>query len=400
MEQPMYSIKFNNIQQDLALFKLAQRGAATTKDNMSIKSAPVIVIGGGIVGASIAWHLAKEKNKRLAVWRLPIHSAGSMQLLRRRNIATTEKYYYDFRRRSMARWEEICKELPDLPIYRGGTLTCDGTPDERAEFYELHSTWGTKVRRMSQAALASLEPEIDNAQFSSVEWGLHTLEEGTIEAHIAAAQLIAHAELLGAQVVKTSVVGLLKHRNGRVSGVLTGCGKTYGSHVVLAACLGSVPLLATENIKLPLNSSEGLLISTTPTKKRYLNTLVRLPELHIRQAFDSRICFGASFAGVKPGHDPRATAEELFKQVQKVFKSGSELEFGSYTIGVWPDPEDGYPILGSTGLDDLDVAVMHSGVTNAALVGELLSKKILHGINDPMLDHFRLDRFKKTYAKL
>jgi hypothetical protein len=47
--------------------------------------------------------------------------------------------------------------------------------------------------------------------------------------------------------------------------VLTGCGKTYGSHVVLAACLGSVPLLATENIKLPLNSSEGLLISTTPT---------------------------------------------------------------------------------------------------------------------------------------
>uniref|UniRef100_A0A8H7K1D8 FAD dependent oxidoreductase domain-containing protein n=1 Tax=Bionectria ochroleuca TaxID=29856 RepID=A0A8H7K1D8_BIOOC len=399
MEQPSCSIKSNNIQQDLTLFKLAPRRAATTKNNMSGKSAPVIVIGGGIVGASIAWHLAKEEDVIIIAEAVGgVATPNSFCWLNA--TATTEKYYYDFRRRSMARWEEMCKELPDLPIYRGGTLTCDGAPDEREELYKLHSTWGTKARRMSQTDLAALEPEIDHAQFSSVEWGLYTPEEGTIEAHIAAARLIAHAELLGAKVVKTSVFGFLKHGNGRVSGVVTGCGKIYGSHVVLAAGLGSVPLLATENIKLHLNSSEGLLISTAPTKKRYLNTLVRLPELHIRQALDGRICFGASFAGGKPGNDPRATAEELFKQLQKVFKNGSELEFGGYTLGVRPDPEDGYPILGSTGLEGLDVAVMHSGVTNAALVGELLSKKILHRINDPMLDHFRLDRFRKTYAKL
>jgi glycine/D-amino acid oxidase-like deaminating enzyme len=159
-------------------------------------------------------------------------------------------------------------------------------------------------------------------------------------------------------------------------------------------------LLATENIVLPVNSTEGLIVNTEPTKKRYLNTLLRLPELHMRQTLDGRIRFAATFAGGTPGDDPQATAEELFRKLQKVFKTGHELEFGGYTVGVRPDSEDGYPILGSTGLEGLDVAVMHSGVTNAALVGELLSKKIIHGIEDPMLHPYRLNRFQKTRAAL
>lgn len=369
---------------------------------MVVQSAPVgpvLVIGGGIVGASIAWHLAKETDVIIIAETLGgVVTPRSFSWL---NAAgATQKYYYDFRRRSIARWAEIHKELPDLPISWGGTLTCDRTPDERAEFQERQYTWGTTIRRLSQTSLAALEPEIDDAQFSSVEWGLHVPEEGTIEAHVAAAQLIAHAESLGARVLKTSVTGFLRHENRRISGVVTGCGEVRGSHVVLAAGLGSVPLLALENIKLPMYSREGLLVNTTPTRKRYLNTLVRLPDLHMRQTLDGRIRFGATFAGGKPGDDPQATAEELFKRVQKAFKRGSELEFDNYTIGVRPDPEDGYPILGSTGLDGLDVAVMHSGVTNAALVGELLSKKIVHGIEDPMLDHFRLARFRTSYTRL
>ncbi|KAM0553382.1 hypothetical protein ACHAPJ_007396 [Fusarium lateritium] len=366
---------------------------------MSIQSAPIIIVGGGIVGASIAWHLAKEKD--VIIIAEEVGGVATPKSFSWLNAAgATQRYYYDFRRRSMARWVEIGKELPDLPIYWGGTLTCDGTPDERTKFEERQSTWGTNIRRMSQTALAALEPEIDKAQFSSVEWGLYVPEEGTIEAHVAAAQLIAHAESLGAKVLKTSVAGFLRCENNRISGVVTGCGKIHGSHVVLAAGLGSVPLLATENIKLPLNSSEGLIVNTALTKKRYLNTLVRLPGLHMRQTLDGRIRFGATFAGEKPGDDPQATAEELFQKVQKAFKNGSDLELGNFTVGVRPEPEDGYPILGSTGLDGLDVAVMHSGVTNAALVGELLSRKILHGIEDPMLDHFRLDRFDNSHAKL
>ncbi|KAJ5273299.1 hypothetical protein N7478_008424 [Penicillium angulare] len=366
---------------------------------MGLQSEPVIVIGGGIVGASIAWHLAKEKDVIIIAEEVGgIVTPRSFAWL---NAAgATQKYYYDFRRRSMRRWAEIAKELPDLPIYWGGTLVCDGTLEERTKFKERQGAWGTNMRRLDQTSIAALEPELDDAQFSSLEWGLHVPEEGNIEAHVAAAQLVAQAQSLGARLLKTTVTGFLKAENGRISGVMTGSGEVRGSHVVLAAGLASVPLLAAENVKLPMVSSQGLLANTKPTNKRYLSTIVRLPDLHMRQTLDGRIRFGASFAGGDPGKDPQVTADELFNKVQKAFKRGGELEFGNYTIGIRPDSEDGYPILGSTGLDGLDVAVMHSGVTNSALVGQLLSKKILHGVEDPMLDNFRLDRFKKNYSKL
>jgi glycine/D-amino acid oxidase-like deaminating enzyme len=64
-------------------------------------------------------------------------------------------------------------------------------------------------------------------------------------------------------------------------------------------------------------------------------------------------------------------------------------------VGYKPTPKDGLPIIGPTGLEAVSVAVMHSGVTNAAIVGELLSKQILTGEMDPNLEHFRLDRFNE-----
>lgn len=369
---------------------------------MTVQAGPVIVIGGGIVGASIAWHLAREKEREIIIIAQEVGGVVTPKSFAWLNAAgATEKFYYDFRRRSMARWLEMGKELPDLPIFWGGTLTCDKTPSQRLEFSQRQQEWGTKMDQMDLSSLLALEPEVDEAYFSSAGWGIHVPEEGTIEAHDAATQLIAHAEKLGAKVLRTTVTGFLRDSTDhRINGVVTGSGYIRGSHVVLAAGLASVALSATENIKLPLNSTEGLIVNTAPTEKRYLNTLLRLPELHMRQTLDGRIRFAATFAGGTPGDDPRATAEELFSQLQKVFKTGHELKFGGYTVGVRPDSEDGYPILGSTGVDGLDVAVMHSGVTNAALVGELLSNKIIHGIEDPMLRPYRLDRFEKTRAVL
>ncbi|KAF5988299.1 d-amino acid dehydrogenase small subunit [Fusarium bulbicola] len=332
---------------------------------MNVESAPVVVIGGGIVGASIAWHLAREKKDVILITETIGGVATPKSFCWLNAAGATQKFYYDFRRRSMARWAEMGKELPDLPIHWGGVLACDRTPEERQEFYERQRLWGTSFRRMETAELAALESQVDEAQFSLIKWGLHVPEEGTIEAQAAAAKLIAHAQSLGTKVHETRVTGFLKDDKGRVPGV----------------------------------GQEGLLVNTAPTEKRYLNTLLRLPGLHMRQTLNGRIVFGASFAGGQPGDDPQATAEDLFSQVQKTFKNGDELELSHYTIGVRPEPDDGYPILGSTGLEGLDLAVMHSGVTNAALVGELLAKKIVFGVEDPMLGDYRLDRFKND-AKL
>lgn len=368
---------------------------------MSAPPSNIVVIGGGIVGSSIAWHLSHDANVTIIAEKLGgVATPNSFAWI---NAAyDNEKFYYDFRYRSMKRWAEIADEVPNLPLHWGGSLNWDKEDDELKEYLENHSAWGYGIFRVEQSNIENMEPLLGEYQIP--EWGLYAFEEGTLEAAEAAELLIAHAEKeFGATVIEGAVESFLHAgENGtesRISGVVTSCGQEIVSdHFVLAAGLGSVPLLAAEGVDLPLTGRDGMLVNSKPTNKKFLNTLINAKDLHMRQTLlEGRIRSGADYTGGDTGDDPQTTAEELFAQVQASIIGGDELELDYYTIGTRPDPEDGVPILGPvTGLDGITVAVMHSGVTNAALVGELLSKQILSGETDSALEDFRFDRFRNS----
>ncbi|KAG8668429.1 hypothetical protein FPOAC2_07713 [Fusarium poae] len=350
----------------------------------------VVVIGGGIVGASIAWHLSSETN--VTVIAEDIGGVATPNSFAWINAASTDKkFYYDFRLRSMKRWKEIEQALDSLPISWGGTTTWDKSPEELEAEKVNASAWGYDVIRVDKTEISEIEPHIEETILP--EWGLAYGQEGALEAEIAARQMISQVEERGGKVVETRAKGFVK-TEGRVSGVVLDSGETLAAdHVVVAAGLGSVALLATENIKLPLDSSEGLLVNTKPTSKRLINGVINAPELHIRQTVEGALRFGSSYAGGDLGDDAETQARELFAKLQKAVVGGEELEYSHYTVGHRVLPEDGLPILGETGLEGSSVAAMHSGVTNGALVGELLSKLILTGEKDPILENFGLDRF-------
>jgi glycine/D-amino acid oxidase-like deaminating enzyme len=350
----------------------------------------IVVVGGGIVGASIAWHLAHEAN--VTVVAEDLGGVATPKSFAWINAATDDRTYYDFRIRSIERWVEISKELPELPIHWNGALSWNKPEDELEDYLENHLAWGYDIIRVNRTEISETEPRLE--QGGLPDWAVFARQEGAMEAESVAIQLIANAKAaFGAIILETTVTGLLKNPDGSVRGVTTQAGEVQADHVVLAAGLGSVPLLAAENIKLPLHGREGLLINTKPTEEKLLNTLYNGDKLHMRQTSDGRIRSGADFSGGDTGEDPQKAADDLFKKVQGAIQDGVNLEFDYYTIGVRPDPEDGLPILGATGLNGLTVAVMHSGVTNAAIVGELLSKQILTNTSDPLLDPYRLDRF-------
>lgn len=358
---------------------------------MDIQTGSNIVIGGGIIGASIAWHLAHSSNVTIIAEKLGgVATPNSFAWINAGGPA--DPTYYEFRNRSMQHWREMTKQIPELPISWTGALSWDATQNETASSQEGYLKAGTDIVRVDNTEMSALEPELENTFFPEWEWGLHVQDEGSVEAHIAAEMLVSEAEAMGAKVLTTSVSGFTKEA-GRVTGVTTSNGTIHGNHVILAAGLGSVPLLATENIRLPVEGRAGLLANTLPVNKQYLNTLFHGPDLNMRQTRDGRILAGESFAGSDAGVDAEKTAREIIAKVQQAFKGGEEIEYGYYTLGIRPDPEDGLPILGDTPLEGLDVAVMHSGVTLAAIVGKLIAEKVLTGHSDPILDYFRLDRF-------
>lgn len=353
----------------------------------------VLVVGAGIVGASIAWHLSKSTKVTVIAEDIggPASSASFAWL---NASSASDKSYYDFRVRSLKRWKEIERELPGLPITWNGSVNWHKPFETLMDKQVTLTGWGYGVMRMTGDEINFKEPGIKAE--SIADWGFYYTDEGAIEAHVAAQQMVADAEAKGnAKVIKASAKGLLK-TDGNVTGVILDSGEeVHGDHIVVAAGLGTVPLLATENITIPIRSVPALIVNSKPVDHQILNSLVNSKYLYMRQTKDGVIRAGCENPGDDPGEDPEKTAQDVFKILQDTLVEGDKLDFDYFTIGNKPTPEDGLPIIGPTGLDNVSVAVMHSGVTNAAIVGELVSKQILTGETDDALHQFRLDRFTR-----
>ncbi|KAF2643926.1 FAD dependent oxidoreductase, partial [Massarina eburnea CBS 473.64] len=356
----------------------------------------VVVIGGGIVGSSIAWHLSQSTGTNTTIIASKIGGVATPNSFAWVNAGSTDQqFYYNFRHRSMNRWRQIEQEIPGLSQYIRWTGSANWDiqdEEERAAYGEKLKEWGYDVVVVNKTEIeTTYEPAISESLLPN--WALRYTEEAQMEAHIVAEKLIEQAQANGAGLLETNVTSFIK-KDGRVTGVvLDGGEEIEADHVILAGGLGSVALLAAENVTLPLTPEAGLLINTVPTEKTFINSVVYSTELHMRQTADDRLRSGSDFGGSDPTDDPQAVADDLFAKLKSAFKEGDELEYDYYTIGYRPTPQDGFPILGETGVNGLTVAVMHSGVSNGAIVGELISKLVLTGEKDPALADFLLARF-------
>ncbi|QKD00193.1 NAD(P)/FAD-dependent oxidoreductase [Mesorhizobium loti] len=349
----------------------------------------VIVIGAGIIGASIAWHLTKAGAQVTVI----ADSAPG-------GVATPNSFawinaswgnpepYFRLRIRAMAEWKRLANDLPGLPLAWCGGLNWD-LPADRLEAYAAeHSSWGYGIERVDREQVARIEPNL--VEFPG--FALHVAEEGVAEPVATAKALLADAERQGARVLSSTVTALVQ-TDGRIAGVDTSHGLLAADEVVIAAGVGSPDIAATAGISLPIETPPGLIVHSRPYKK-LLNGLVHADKLHMRQTSEGRIIAGSDFAGGDPGDDPEATARDLFAVVKAALRGAEGLELDFHTIGYRPNPIDGFPIIGrAEGMDGVYVAVLHSGITLAPAVGLFATREILDGERDPLLAPYGLSRF-------
>ncbi|WP_322417677.1 NAD(P)/FAD-dependent oxidoreductase [Mesorhizobium huakuii] len=349
----------------------------------------VIVIGAGIIGASIAWHLTRA-GARVTV----VSESGPGGVATPNSFAWINaswgnpEIYFRLRTRAMAEWRRLANELSGLPLAWCGGL-CWDLPADRLEAYVAeHSSWGYGIERVGRERAAQIEPNLAEPP----EFAVYVAEEGVAEPVATARALLADAERHGARAV-ASTVSALAQTNGRTTGVDTSHGLIAADEVVIAAGVGSPDIAATAGIKLPIETPPGLIVHSRPYK-RLLNGLVHAVRLHIRQTAEGRIIAGSDFAGGDPGENPEATARDLFAATKAALRGAEGLELDFHTIGYRPNPIDGFPIIGrAEGMDGLYVAVMHSGITLAPAVGLFTAREILDGERDPLLTPYGLSRF-------
>ena len=278
----------------------------------------VIVIGAGIIGASIAYQLAKL-GARVTVLdeREPGGVATGASFAWINASWGNPEFYFRLRRRSMAEWRGLAAEVAELKVTWCGGLCWDITGETRDDFLREHSRWGYGMSLVTRKEIRKLEPNL----MAPPAEAIHVAEEGMVEPVEAAQALLAAARALGSEVFAPTRVKWLDVESGRIRGVMLEEGHIRADEVVVAAGAGSDELLASAGFKLPLDLPPGLLVHTHPAP-RLLNGLVLAPELHLRQTPTGELVAGSDFGGIDPGVDPRETAENLFRKVQEALKGG------------------------------------------------------------------------------
>ncbi len=352
----------------------------------------VIVVGGGIVGASIAYHLTRRGAGVTLIEAGAIGGEATARSWAWTNASFgNAKPYFDLRTHSMGLWDDLARALPDLPYRRTGTLYADNDRFSVEAFVENHSRWGYDCRLITRDQARQYEPavKLPDGPLALAEG------EGQVEATAAAQLLATEARKAGAMVFTgLGIDAVSVDGAGRVDGVQLDSAPIKADEVIVAAGIQTPRIVEPLGVKLPMRQPSGLLATTKPLPPLF-DRLILLPDLHVRQLPDGALLAGTSFTGEATDDTPEAQANALVARVREMIAGAEAAELSHWTIGYRPVPEDGLPVIGRPShIGGLYVATMHSGVTLAPAVGAMVAREILDGDRDPLLAPFGLDRFQ------
>lgn len=351
----------------------------------------VAIVGAGIVGAALAWHLVRG-GARVTVLdaRAPgdgatRHSWGWINA----GWGNPEPYFR-LRARAMAEWHWLDREIDGLPVAWNGSLSWALSVERLRAFALQHAAWGYDIRLVGRGEIGRLEP----ALAAPPDLAAHASAEGAVEPAAATGILLAAARRLGSIVLVGHGVRSLERRGSRVVGVRLSDGALMETDmVVVAAGAGSPALAATMDILLPLADPPALIVTTRPCRP-VLRGLVITPTMELRQVADGRLVAAATFRESDTVDGGANSARELAAEIGRLLVCEAPPELDTHVAARRPIPRDGLPIVGrAAATEGLFFAVTHSGVTLAPALGRFLADEMLTGGREPLLAPFGIERF-------
>jgi len=226
--------------------------------------ARVVIIGGGIVGASIAYHLVKLgwsdtlllERKRLTsgtTW----HAAGLVgQLRATANLTKLAQYTTDL----YAGLEAETGQATGFT--QRGSLSIATTPGRLEELMRSASmakTFGLEVVAVDPADIKRHWPLLN---VDDILGGVHLPGDGQTNPIDTTMALIKGATAGGAKVIEGIEVTAILTKDGRATGVSTADGDIIADHVVIASGMWSRRIGAAVGVDIPLQACEHFYIVT------------------------------------------------------------------------------------------------------------------------------------------
>lgn len=368
----------------------------------------IVVVGAGIVGSSVGYHLAR---KRASVQVLEAGRPGggtSAATFAYLNAIRFSGAYANLRVRAIRYWDDLAVQIGGSAfVHRDGCLFYTSTEADAAEL-ELHvagsSAAGLPFERWTAArVMAELEPDL---QLPDTPFPIIRLpDEGRLEVAPIIARLLADAREHGAEILTGERVTSVERVASGSMLVRTSQRWIDADRVVLCVGSGTEGFLQPLGIDIPVRTQPGVTVITRPLPAR-LRHVVYVGRVHFKPDGGGRILAGRTdYRTAVPSEDEAwAYARETIGLVQpwvRGFAEDAATEIEAVRIGTRSIPADGLPVIGCVpSLPHLYVATMHSGISLGGLIGRLVAEELVDEVEQPELEPYRPDRFLESRAIL
>jgi len=341
------------------------------------------IIGAGVIGASLAFHLSRAGAKVTVFEAAKPAAAASGHSFGWINASFyANPAHHHLRAAAITAHHWLTALLPDpAPNWQG----CLWFEDDAAldQIAADLAALDYPVEQLTQAQIAAAESQLADPPARA----LRLPAEGATDAAALTRALLAAA---GARLLSGLAVKTLINTAGQITGLRSPIGPFLADHTILAAGSGTPAPLAPLGLHLPMLARPGLILHSNPVPWR-LHHILATPQHEIRQDPTGRLIAPATTNhqadSAETIPDPQAASEATLSHLRALF-GDPHITLQSQAIGYRPVPGDGLPVVGQV-LPGLSVAVMHSGVTLAPLIGAALASEITGQGETPLLADFR-----------
>ena len=354
----------------------------------------VVIIGAGIVGASLSFALSQLGATVTVIDANGPASGATGQSFGWVNASFyADKAHFALRAEGIASYRRLGRVLNTRSIAWSGCLCWEETGEAFDNQANDLTTLGYNVKKVSGAEFRSLEPHVD-----APKRALHFKDEAAVDAVELTADLLAASN---ARLIIGCRVEGIETKNGKAVGVRIIGGTVPADRVIVAGGTGSAALLAQRGGELPMLSRPGLIMRSKPVAQ-ILNHVLVAPQQELRQLPSGHILAPTIASHQSDDSEqvearPDMLADMALKRLNALMPF-SDLEWEQVSLAQRPVPQDGMPVVGACGPDGMFAAVMHSGVTLAPIVAEILAQEVigqtLSGQHAELISRYRPDRFQ------
>lgn len=371
-----------------------------------------IIIGGGIIGLSLGWQLAKKGENveilesgeagRSSSWA----AAGMLAPNAEMGFEDIDLFYLC--RKSLAMYPAFLEELYNdsgvkVELDKCGAImpAFDRDDSERIRrLFDFREKIGMPVEWLSGIEAREIEPYLS----PKCTFAVWISDDGQIDNRKILEGLKKAFINCGGKLYEDHPVEKINITNSKAVGVHIHGIDIEADNVVV--CAGSwsksIPGIP-EDLLPPVRPVKGQAISLLLDDTCKVSHAVRAPDVYLVPKKDGRLVVGASVEEM--GFDEKPTAGEIFRLLERGWEavpSIYDLKIQSIDVGLRPGSRDHQPIIGDSEVEGLFFATGHyrNGILLTPMTAIELSGWIISGNKPEVLNNFQLSRFYKEGLKV